>query len=150
MELFCDISPRIVPGCSNYYVDGYGNVYRNDMTLITPFNSSGYKQVYMRDDNNKRKILGVHQVVGMAFLPYFKGCVVHHINENKNMNAIYNLQIETLQQHSRYHANPSALIKYVRDNGPINKGKHPSDKSRHKMSESAKKRGFNGNQFIHK
>lgn len=56
MEIFCDLSPRIVPGFSNYYVDGYGNVYRSDMSLIPPFNSNGYKQVCLKDDNNKRRV----------------------------------------------------------------------------------------------
>lgn len=124
MEIFCNLSPRIIPGCSNYYVDGYGNIYRNDMSLITPFNSNGYKQVYIRDDNNKRRILGVHQVVAMTFLQYFNGCVVHHMNEDKTMNVLYNLKVETREEHSRHHANPS-------------------EETRRKMSESAKRRNQN-------
>lgn len=150
MEIFCDLSPRIVPGFSNYYVDGYGNVYRSDMSLIPPFNSNGYKQVCLKDDNNKRRVLGVHQVVAMAFLEYFNGCVVHHMNEDKAMNVLYNLKVETKEEHARHHANPSYMIEYIRIHGVPYKCTHPSEESRRKMSESAKKRGFNGNQFRRK
>lgn len=51
---FGDFYPKQVPGCSQYKVDRFGRVFRNDMTEITPFNSCGYKQVYMRDDTGKK------------------------------------------------------------------------------------------------
>ena len=142
MQLFCDMSPTDIPNFNNYMVDGYGNVYRkNDMSIIKPFKSNKYLQVCIKDDSGVKHVYGVHQVVAMAYLPYYKGCVVHHINENTKNNMLYNLRVEDRSEHSRHHADPSSLTEWLRKNGgPINKGKHPSIESRMKMSESAKRR----------
>lgn len=139
MELF-EFYLRQVPGCSNYRVDASGNVYRNDMSIIHPFKSGNYLQVVFRDDNNNRRVLGVHQVVAMTYLSYYKGCVVHHKDENPHNNNLYNLEVWSRSEHSRHHANPIHLINYVKLNGAPNKGKHPSLESRRKMSISQKRR----------
>lgn len=139
MELF-NFYLKPVPECSNYFVDASGNIYRQDMSIMKPFKSNKYLQVRFKDDNNKRRILGVHQVVAMTYLSYYKGCVVHHKNEDTHDNNLYNLEICDRSEHSRHHANPCNLINYIKIHGAPNKGKHPSIESRLKMSESAKKR----------
>lgn len=150
---FGDFYPKQVPGCSQYKVDRFGKVFRNDMTEITPFNSCGYKQVYMRDDTGKKRVLGVHQVVGMTFLPeYFDGCVVHHIDENKHNNYDVNLVVMSKSDHSRKHADPSHLIEHQRKFGPYNKGMKMSAEYCEKCRQSALNRDyeykFYGNQYI--
>lgn len=154
---------RQIDNFSNYYVDDEGNVYKKDMTKIKPFNSNGYFQVYMRDDENKRHVFGVHQVVAMAFLPdYFEGCVVHHKDEDKHNNKVENLQIEYRSNHSRHHADPTVLTKYIKEHGSYNKGMKMSEEFREKCRQSALKRverkraenqtgfAFHGNQFVDK
>ena len=136
-----DFYPKPIPGCSNYYADRFGNVYKPDGSKIIPFNSNGYEQVYMRDDDDKRKILGVHQVVGMTFLSeYYPGCVVHHKDENKHNNNDTNLIIESRSDHSRHHADPSSLINHINTHGPHNKGKKMSPEFCEPCRQSALKR----------
>ena len=89
-----DLYPHEVPGYPGYTCDRMGNVYRPDGTKIRPFKSSGYEQVYMKDEHNNRSVKGVHQVVSMTFDPeYYPGCVVHHIDENKRIKEPINLKV---------------------------------------------------------
>lgn len=116
-----------IKGFPNYYADVDGNIYRKDMSIIKPFNSNGYYQVYLKNEDGKRHILGVHQVIAMTYIDdYYDGCVVHHIDNNKHNNSLSNLQIFSKSDHSRHHANPESLIKAIRENGPPNKGKKMS------------------------
>ena len=141
MSLFYFLAdPVRIPGYDNYYVDGTGNVYKSDMTLMKPFKSNKYLQVLFKDSDGNRKIYGVHQVVGMTFLNYYNGCIVHHRDEDTHNNVLYNLEIKSRSEHCRHHVDPNRLVNWVKENGANNKGKHPSDESRRKMSESAKKR----------
>lgn len=87
----------------------------------------------------------------MAFCEdYFKGCVVHHIDENKHNNCASNLKVYSRFEHSRMHCDKNILAEYARLNGPANKGKKMSKEFCEKCRQSASKRGFNGNQFIDK
>lgn len=131
---------RTIPNCSRYEITRSGDFYR-DGIRVEPFNSSGYLQVYIRTDDGKRFIQGVHQLVSMVFDPnWFPGCVVHHRDENKHNNFIYNLKVETSEEHTRHHANPEHLIAYTRKNGPVNKGKKMSPEFCEKCRISAIKR----------
>lgn len=116
-----------VPGFSNYYVSEDGVVYHSDKTPIKPFKSNKYLQVYMRGDDNKRHIYGVHQVVAMTFKDdYYDGCVVHHVDEDTTNNNVENLEIQSRTEHGKHHANADPIIKYIKKNGPANKGKKMS------------------------
>ena len=132
---------RIVPEYDDYIVDINGNIYSNKLNrYIKQFNSNGYKQVTMRNCDGK-VVKGVHQVVAMSFLDdYFDGCVVHHIDENKQNNTVFNLECLTLSEHSRQHANVHNLLNYIIEHGPVNKGKKMSDEFCQKCKESALKR----------
>lgn len=151
-----DLYPHPVPNHPGYTCDRLGSVYRPDGSKINPFKSLGYDQVYMKDDNGKRSIKGVHQVVSMTFdQAYYPGCVVHHEDENKEHNWFENLTVESREDHSRHHASPDALIRYNKENGPANKGKKMSKDFCDKCRISALKRhqnepnnGFTGNQFV--
>jgi hypothetical protein len=72
-------------------------------------------------------IKGVHQIVAMTFIDeYYDGCHVHHKDENKHNNRIFNLEILSHSDHARLHSDPSRLVNYVKKNGPPNKGKKMS------------------------
>lgn len=152
-------NPKQVPGY-DVMVDREGHTFRLDGTSINQFNSNGYKQICVKNpDGGRRKIFGVHQLVAMTFHPdYFDGCVVHHIDENKSHNCIWNLRCETLSEHSKHHANPEALMRHLKEHGPHNKGKKMSDEFREHCRISALKRAererqegngrtFHGNAF---
>lgn len=153
---YFDLYPHDVPNYPGYTCDTSGNVYRPDGSRIKPFNSSGYKQVYMKDEDGKRAIKGVHQVVAMTFKPeYYPGCVVHHKDENKGHNYAENLEVESRNDHSRHHANPDAMLEWQKKNGgPVNKGQKMSDEFREKCRQSALNRKdprvFYGNQYMNR
>ena len=132
----------------NYDVDENGVVYK-DGKIITPFKSNNYLQVLLFDCQHHRHIFGVHTVVAMKYMPDFeKGCVVHHIDGNPHNNILSNLRIYSRSEHSKLHnLGNTTLAKYIKKFGPSNKGKKMSEQFCEKCSESAKKRGFNGNQY---
>ena len=140
-----------VPNHKNYFVSKDGKVFRSDKSEITPFKSNKYLQVCMKDDLGKKHVYGVHQVVAMTYLKdYYKGCIVHHKNEDTHDNKVDNLEIHSRSSHAAHHADPSPLIKYTYTNGPANKGKKMSAEFCEHCRESARKRGFNGNQYTKK
>lgn len=137
-----DLYPKEVPGHPGYTCSRIGNIYKPDGSRAIPFKSSGYDQVYMKNEKGDRSIKGVHQVVSMTFDPkYYPGCVVHHKDENKKHNWDDNLKVESRVEHSRHHANPLQLINWMQANGgPINKGKKMSPEFCEKCRKSALKR----------
>lgn len=152
-----DLYPKPVPGHPGYSVDPFGNVFKPDNTITKQFNSCGYKQVRMINADGDRSIKGVHQVVAMTFDEnYYDGCVVHHIDENKHNNYIENLESISKSEHSRHHANPAALQKYIGENGPANRGKEMPQEFKDKCRQSALNRRtncqscgkFTGNQYM--
>ena len=60
-----------------YDVKTDGTIYK-DGKLLRPFKSNQYQQVVLIDKDGNNHVLGVHTVVAMQYLNYFKGCVVHH------------------------------------------------------------------------
>ena len=68
----------------------------------------------------------------------------------KLFSSLNNLEIKSRSEHSRYHADATALIEYSKKNGPHNKGKKMSAEFCQKCRQSALKRGFNGNQYTKK
>lgn len=143
-----------VPGYDNYEADRSGNIFKNG-SLVTPFNSSGYKQICLTSPGQKRVVKGVHQVVSMTFDPnYYDGCIIHHKNENKHDNHILNLKVESRSDHSRHHVDANRLANYVKEHGSPTKGMKMSDEFREHCKQAALKRiernsmRFAGNQFV--
>lgn len=135
--------PKPIPGYSDVLVDVYGKTYKTDYTPLHQFNSNGYKQILAHsDETGKRRVLGVHQAVAMTFdSKYYDGCVVHHLDENKSNNCLWNLRVESNPEHARHHADPSSLLRWMKENGcPANKGKKMSPEFCEKCRVSAIKR----------
>ena len=126
-----------IKGFSHYYVDKKGIVYHKDKTPVKMFHSCGYLQVYMRDDNNKRHVYGAHQVVAMAYLDYFPGCVVHHIDGDKHNNRLENLSVTNRSDHAKFHADATKLNEYNKMHRPPNKGKKMSAEFRQHCRDDA-------------
>ena len=59
---------------------------------------------------------------------------------NKTNNNYDNLECKSRSEHSKEHANPEPIIKYNKENGPINKGKKMSKAYKQKCKESAIRR----------
>jgi len=136
-----DFELKQIPGYPGYKCNRSGDVFRPDGSKIKPFQSNGYLQVYLINDKGKRSIKGVHQVVSMTFdSRYYPGCIVHHKDEDKKHNHLANLKPESISEHTRHHADPSRLTKWIAKNGPINKGKRMSESFKNKCRESALKR----------
>lgn len=127
--------------------DENGNVYRNGK-LIHPFKSNGYRQIIIFDKNGNKRTCGVHTIVAMKYLDYYEGCNVHHIDHNRQNNCLANLKVYSKKAHCRHHAYESNFINSQKGKIPWNKGIKMSESFCKKCSDSAKKRGFVGNQFI--
>lgn len=135
----------------NYSVTKTGKIYKNDVEM-KPFKSNKYLQVVLFDSDNKKHVYGVHTVVAMFYLSdYEPGCIVHHKDGNIHNNSLENLQVLTRKQHTSLHNKGNRrLAEYVKKHGPANKGRKMSKDFCQKCSDSAKTRGFNGNQFVDK
>lgn len=131
--------------------DEFGNVYKNGKEL-KQFNSNGYKQIYYKTPTGERKIYGVHTIIAMKFLNYFKGCVVHHIDEHKNHNQFWNLEVKNNTEHRRMHAKENKKFNNSQKGKiPWNKGLKMDEEFSKKCKEGIKKspnRRFRGNQYI--
>lgn len=98
---------RKIPDYPNYYIDRSGNVFDKNYRYIKPYHyNDHYDQICIYDKNGKHKMLAIHQAVAMTFKPdeYFKGCIVHHKDENKYNNHIDNLEILDRSSHASIHA----------------------------------------------
>lgn len=117
-----------LPFNPKYTITKTAKIFNPQNEEIHQFNSNGYKQVcIMPIDGGRRRIFGVHQLMAMTFLPeYSSDCVVHHKDHNKSNNNLNNLECKTRSEHSREHADPSALQKYIIYYGPANKGVYTS------------------------
>lgn len=137
----------------NYDCDELGNIYKFG-DVVKPFKSNKYLQVCIFDVSDNKRVYGVHQIVAMKYLNFFKGCVVHHIDGNPHNNSVSNLCVSTRSEHSREHAIESNAGKYITWHGGWNKGIPASDKTKQKCRESAYNRmkesgcGFYGNQYV--
>lgn len=133
----------------NYVVTKDGVVYKNG-SVLKPFKSNKYLQVVLYDVEHKRHIFGVHTLVAMLYLDdFYKGCVVHHKDKNTHNNCLENLEVQSRAFHSRNHAKENDNFKFsMRGKPSWNKGMKMSEEFCAKCSASAKRRGFNGNQYI--
>jgi hypothetical protein len=95
---------KSIPGYENIYeVSNYGNVksikFGKEKILKPKKTRTGYLQVGLLKDG--RKLIGVHQLVAMAFLnhtPCGMKLVIDHINDIKSDNRIINLQVVTQRE----------------------------------------------------
>lgn len=139
---FCDQFP-------DYTITPDGRVFKGEREL-KPFHSNKYLQVLLFDSQHKRHIFGVHTLVAWVYIPeFYTGCIVHHKDKDCHNNSVENLEVLSQSEHARRHGKEyCALADYNKKYGPPNKGKKMSDAFCRKCSESAKKRGFNGNQYV--
>lgn len=146
----------IVMKLSGYEATDDGHVLDTKTgNIIKEFKSNKYLQCQVYDDEGVPHVFGVHQVIArLRCSTWFDGCIVHHKDENPHNNRPDNLECYSRRAHSSYHMQQperkNRLSEYVKHNGPANKGKKMSEEFRKHCSESAKQRGFNGNQYIDK
>lgn len=138
---------------SRYEATDDGHIFDKERNcFVKEFKSNKYLQCQVYDDEGVPHVFGVHQVVARLRCPdWFEGCIVHHSDEDGHNNSPNNLECHSRSKHSRNHiyqsGNQNRLSTYVKKHGPANKGKKMSDEFRNHCSESAKKRGYNGNQY---
>lgn len=112
------------------------------------FNSNGYKQCRLVDNEGNIHIMGVHTAVAMFHnKDYYAGCIVHHKDENKQHNDTNNLQCMTKSEHCRLHADPTVLSEYIKKYGPTNKGQKMSWEYRDHCRRAAQRR-YHGDNLI--
>lgn len=114
-----DLYPKPIPQYPNYQVDRMGNVYDMNDVKIRPYHyddGEHYDSIYLRDEQNKPHVFGIHQLVAMTFLPdYYPGCIVHHKDENKYNNWDTNLEITNRSEHTSHHHSKYNPIETVCD-----------------------------------
>ena len=84
-----------VPGYQEYYAGYNGNIYssKTNKILSPGISCNGYKMVYLMDSNHKRNTKRVNRIVALTWLPNPNNLPqVHHIDENKLNNSVYNLK----------------------------------------------------------
>lgn len=137
-----------------YRITPDGKVYKGNKAL-KQFKSNKYLQVVLWRKDKKRRSYGVHSLIAMQYIPEcYEGCIVHHIDGDCHNNIVDNLEVMSQSKHASKHREKiNPLVEHIKNNpnyAPYNKGKKMSTEFCKKCSDSAKKRGFVGNQFIDK
>lgn len=79
-----------------------GKTYINPK-MLSQYVVRGYKKVKLRDINGKAKMVSVHRLVAMAFIPNPTDLPqVNHKDENKQNNCVENLEWCTQKYNSNY------------------------------------------------
>ncbi len=89
---------------SNYEVSNFGNV-RNKTTkqVLKPSIKSGYLCISLVDTNNERKLLKVHRLVALAFIPNPENKeTVNHKDHNRTNNQSENLEWATTAEQNNH------------------------------------------------
>lgn len=86
------------------YEDGRIYSYKSKKFLKPQTNNSGYKQVFLSDNNCKRKMYLLHRVVYEAVTgePIPECMQINHIDEKKDNNMISNLELVSPKQNINY------------------------------------------------
>lgn len=88
---------RSIPGFSKYEVSSIGVVRRGEKIISQKTDKDGYRRVAITNDDGKRKTIGVHVAVCLAFIgpkPSPKHEVAHE-NRTRNDNRFQNLRWDT-------------------------------------------------------
>lgn len=84
---------RLVPKYQRYLASNLGRVKTLKGRILKAYNQAGYMIVKVLGDDNKRKSVGVHRLVAMAFLPNPTNLPsVNHINKIRDDNSLENLE----------------------------------------------------------
>lgn len=103
----------IIPNYSRYVIDTYGNVYSLNYNKTGKIkimkqskNRYGYMQIELFDDNKESKLLSVHRLVAISFIPSIKGKdYVNHIDGNRSNNHVSNLEWCSLSENAKHSYN---------------------------------------------
>lgn len=99
---------RTIPGFSKYKIDPYGNVisyarYEFGQLLRSSIRK-GYKYYRLTCDDGLNKSLSVQRLVALTFIPMIKDKnLVHHIDEDKLNNHVFNLAWLDNNEHELIH-----------------------------------------------
>lgn len=100
---YLELDYRVVEGWDNYIVTSCGRVFRKDGKEVSQVLTGGtqYKYVNLRKDGS-RKLIRVHRLVALAFLPAVEGkAFVDHIDRDKMNNVASNLRWTTASENQR-------------------------------------------------
>ena len=101
---------KVIPNYSKYAVDIYGNIYSLNYNKTGKIkimkqnkNRYGYMQVQLYNDNKKPKLLSVHRIVAISFIPFVEGKIyINHIDGNKSNNYVSNLKWCNLSENTKH------------------------------------------------
>ncbi len=93
-----------------YEVSNRGFVRRvgRSSKLKLHLDSRGYPRLTLYSDGKPYKA-NPHILVAKTFLDWWKGCVVHHKDDDKTNNVVTNLVCVSRVTHASYHRNPNSL-----------------------------------------
>lgn len=100
---YLELDYRVVDGWDNYVVTSCGRVFRKDGKEVAQVltGEPQYKYVNLRQDE-QRKLIRVHRLVALAFLPAVEGkAFVDHIDRDKMNNNASNLRWATASENQR-------------------------------------------------
>jgi transposase len=80
-------------GFNNYLASNLGRIKTKTGKILKGYDQNGYKIVKITNNLNKRKTIGVHRLIALAFLPNPNNLPsVNHINKVRNDNTLENLE----------------------------------------------------------
>lgn len=100
---YLELDYRVIEGWDNYVVTSCGRVFRKDGKEVSQVLTGDpqYKYVNLRQDG-QRKLIRLHRLVALAFLPTVKGkAFVDHIDRDKMNNNVSNLRWATASDNQR-------------------------------------------------
>lgn len=90
---------------SNYYVSNYSRIKNKDGRLLKsqPHHQSGYFQIRLIDDDNKRRSVICHKIMYIAFNGKYDDNKLQcdHIDGDRNNNELINIELLTSSQNVR-------------------------------------------------
>jgi len=100
---YLELDYRVIEGWDNYVVTSCGRVFRKDGKEVSQVltGEPQYKYVNLRQDK-RHKLIRVHRLVALAFLPTIEGkAFVDHIDRDKMNNNASNLRWATASENQR-------------------------------------------------